>query len=152
MAIKLNSPLKIIITILFCYFKNFLWKFERLLSSKIIEKYWLYSPCCNINLWAYLIPNSFYLPLPYYYITSPQLVTTSFLSIYVVFFFHFSFLLHSLVCDYFRPYNCTHFTYYKVILNILQDSIQQYVNQKFSGVQAGLRKSRGTRDQVANIC
>ena len=91
MAIKLNSPLKIIITILFCYFKNFLWKFERLLSSKIIEKYWLYSPCCNINLWAYLIPNSFYLPLPYYYITSPQLVTTSFLSIYVVFFFIFLF-------------------------------------------------------------
>ena len=39
----------------------------------------------------------------------------------------------------------------KVILKILQVRVQQYVNQELSDVQAGFRKSRGTRDQIANI-
>ena len=39
----------------------------------------------------------------------------------------------------------------KVMLRILQDSLEQYMNQEFSDVQAGFRKGRGTRDQVA-IC
>ena len=40
----------------------------------------------------------------------------------------------------------------KVILKILQPRPQQYVNQELLGVQAGFRKGRGTRDQIANIC
>ena len=34
---------------------------------------------------------------------------------------------------------------------ILQESLQQYVNHELPDVQAGFRKSRGTRDQIANI-
>ena len=37
------------------------------------------------------------------------------------------------------------------MLKILQASLQQYVNQELPDVQAGFRKSRGTRDQIANI-
>ena len=33
-----------------------------------------------------------------------------------------------------------------------QDRFQQYVNRELSDVQAGFRKGRGTRDQIANIC
>ena len=40
----------------------------------------------------------------------------------------------------------------KVILKILQARLQQYVNQELPDVQAGFRKGKGTRDQVANIC
>ena len=40
----------------------------------------------------------------------------------------------------------------KVMLKILQDWLQQYVNCELPDVQAGFRKSRGTRDQIANIC
>ena len=39
----------------------------------------------------------------------------------------------------------------KVILEILQARLQQYVNRVFADVQAGFRKGRGTRDQIANI-
>ena len=38
------------------------------------------------------------------------------------------------------------------MLKILQARLQQYVNHELSDVQAGLRKGRGTRDQIANIC
>ena len=40
----------------------------------------------------------------------------------------------------------------KVILKILQARLQQYVNHTLPDVQAGFRKGRGTRDQIANIC
>ena len=40
----------------------------------------------------------------------------------------------------------------KVRLKILQASLQEYVNHELPDVQAGLRKGRGTRDQIANIC
>ena len=40
----------------------------------------------------------------------------------------------------------------KVMLKILQARLQQYVNHELPGVQAGFRKGRVTRDQVANIC
>ena len=40
----------------------------------------------------------------------------------------------------------------KVMLKILQARLQQYVNHELPDVQAGFRKSRGTRDQIANIC
>ena len=40
----------------------------------------------------------------------------------------------------------------KVMLKILQPRLQQYVNHELPGIQAGFRKSRGTRDQIANIC
>ena len=39
----------------------------------------------------------------------------------------------------------------KVMLKILQDRRQQYVNHEIPDVQAGFRKGRGTRDQIANI-
>ena len=37
------------------------------------------------------------------------------------------------------------------MLNILQDRLQQYVNRELPDVQAGFRKGRRTRDQIANI-
>ena len=39
----------------------------------------------------------------------------------------------------------------KVMLKILQAMLQQYVNCELPDVQAGFRKGRGTRDQIANI-
>ena len=39
----------------------------------------------------------------------------------------------------------------KVMLKILQARLQQYVNRELSDVQAGFRKGRGTKDQIANI-
>ena len=40
----------------------------------------------------------------------------------------------------------------KVMLKILQARLQQYVNGELPDVQAGFRKGRRTRDQIANIC
>ena len=37
------------------------------------------------------------------------------------------------------------------MLKILQARLQQYVNHELADVQAGFRKGRGTRDQIANI-
>ena len=48
------------------------------------------------------------------------------------------------------PHNCTHLSH-KVILKILQARLQQYINQELPDVQAGFRKGRGARDQIANI-
>ena len=39
----------------------------------------------------------------------------------------------------------------KVMITILQARLQQYVNRELPDVQAGFRKGRGTRDQIANI-
>ena len=39
----------------------------------------------------------------------------------------------------------------KVMLRILQDRFQQYVNHELPDVQVGFRKGKGTRDQIANI-
>ena len=39
----------------------------------------------------------------------------------------------------------------KVMLKILQARLQQYMNHELPDVQAGFRKGRGTRDQIANI-
>ena len=39
----------------------------------------------------------------------------------------------------------------KVTLKIIQARLQQYMNRELPGVQAGFRKGRGTRDQIANI-
>ena len=57
--------------------------------------------------------------------------------------------------------NAKEFSYYrtivlishasKVMLKILQARLQQYVNRELPDVQAGFRKGRGTRDQIANI-
>ena len=47
------------------------------------------------------------------------------------------------------PYNYTHDS--KVMPKILQIRLQQYVNCEIPDVQAGFRKGRGTRDQIANI-
>ena len=40
----------------------------------------------------------------------------------------------------------------KVMLKILQARLQQYMNRELPDIQAGFRKSRGTSDQIANIC
>ena len=40
----------------------------------------------------------------------------------------------------------------KVMLNICQARLQQYMNKKLSDVQAGFRKGRGSRGRIANIC
>ena len=40
----------------------------------------------------------------------------------------------------------------KVMLKILQARLQQYMNYELPDVQAGFRKGKGTRDQIANIC
>ena len=40
----------------------------------------------------------------------------------------------------------------KVMLKILQARLQQYVNHELPDIQASLRKGKGTRDQIANIC
>ena len=46
-------------------------------------------------------------------------------------------------------HNSTHLT--RVMLKILQARFQQYVNHELPEVQAGFRKGRGTRDQIASI-
>ena len=38
------------------------------------------------------------------------------------------------------------------MLKILQASLQQYMTRELPDIQAGFRKGRGTRDQIANIC
>ena len=40
----------------------------------------------------------------------------------------------------------------KVMLKVLQARLQQYVNHELPDIQAGFRKARETRDQIANIC
>ena len=40
----------------------------------------------------------------------------------------------------------------KVMLKTPQVRLQQYMNREITDVQAGFRKGRGTRDQIANIC
>ena len=47
------------------------------------------------------------------------------------------------------PHNCTYLTL--VMIKLLQARLQQYVNRELPNVQAGFRKGRGTRDQIANI-
>ena len=47
--------------------------------------------------------------------------------------------------------NCTISYASKVILKILHSRLQHYANQKVPDVQAGFRKGRGTRDQIASI-
>ena len=48
-------------------------------------------------------------------------------------------------------HNSNHLTHFKVMLKILQAWLQQYVNCELPDVQAGFRKGRGTRDQIATI-
>ena len=48
-------------------------------------------------------------------------------------------------------HNYTHLNASKVMPQILQARLQQYVNHEIPDVQAGFRKGRGTRDQIANI-
>ena len=45
-----------------------------------------------------------------------------------------------------------HSSHMLVMFKILQARLQQYVNRELPDVQAGFRKGRGTRDQIANIC
>ena len=45
-----------------------------------------------------------------------------------------------------------HSSHMQVMLKIHQARLQQYMNHEIPDVQAGFRKGRGTRDQIANIC
>ena len=63
------------------------------------------------------------------------------------------------VSFHFIPKECSHYRTIalisrasKVMLKILQARLQQCMNCELPDVQAGLRKGRGTRDQIANIC
>ena len=47
---------------------------------------------------------------------------------------------------------CSNYDTIAQMLKILQARLQQYVNRELPDVQAGFRKGRGTRDQIANIC
>ena len=49
-------------------------------------------------------------------------------------------------------HSCTLLTRLQRMLKILQARLQLYINCEFPDVQAGFRKGRGTRDQIANIC
>ena len=50
------------------------------------------------------------------------------------------------------PHTIAHISHTsKVMLKILQARLQQYVNHELPDVQAGFRRARGTRDQIANI-
>ena len=49
-------------------------------------------------------------------------------------------------------HNCTFSHASKVLLKILHDRLQKYMKRELPCVQAGFRKGRGTRDQIANIC
>ena len=49
------------------------------------------------------------------------------------------------------PHNCIVSHASKVMLKILQPRLQQYLNHELPDIQAGFRKGRGTRDQIANI-
>ena len=40
----------------------------------------------------------------------------------------------------------------KIMLKLLQARLQRYMNREVPDVQAGFRKGRGPRDQIANIC
>ena len=40
----------------------------------------------------------------------------------------------------------------KVMIKILQARLEQYTNREYPDIQAGFRKGRGTKDQIANIC
>ena len=50
------------------------------------------------------------------------------------------------------PYRRAHFTCSQGMLKMLQASLEQYINQELPDVQAGFRKGRETRNQIANIC
>ena len=49
------------------------------------------------------------------------------------------------------PHNCIHLHASKLMFKIFQAMFQYYMNQELPDVQAGFRKGRGTRDQIANI-
>ena len=76
---------------------------------------------------------------------------------FLVFFFIYIYWLSTLIHSYgflllllFTDGESNYFS--KVMLKILQARLQQYVNCEIPDVQAGLRKGRVTRDQIANIC
>ena len=49
------------------------------------------------------------------------------------------------------PHNCTHLTCYQSNVQTAQVRLQQYMTHEIPDDQAGFRKGRGTRDQIANI-
>ena len=70
---------------------------------------------------------------------------------YIIQFFHWPYVDDTIY--YFLNYCTTALISHasKVMLKILQARLQQYMNCELSDVQAGFRKGRGTRDQIANI-
>ena len=54
--------------------------------------------------------------------------------------------------DYAKAFDCVSHNKFRKILKVLQARLRQYMNRELPDVQAGFRKGRGTRDQIANIC
>ena len=50
------------------------------------------------------------------------------------------------------PHNCTHLTRQQSNAENFPSQASKYINRELPNVQAGFRKGRGTRDQIANIC
>ena len=50
------------------------------------------------------------------------------------------------------PHYCTHHSCQQSNAHFLQAKLQQYMNHEIPDVQAGFRKGKGTRDQIADIC
>ena len=85
------------------------------------------TPCLSFFIWSYMF---------------------TFLFCLILFFFTQSLIIISCIL------NLSKFISHasKVMLKILQARLQQYVNHELPDVQAGFRRHRGTRDQIANIC
>ena len=49
------------------------------------------------------------------------------------------------------PHNCTHLTHWQSIAQNFPSQLQQYMKRELSDLQAGFRKGRGPRGQIANI-
>ena len=62
-------------------FKNFYTIFKGYFPFTVITNYWLYSPCCTVHPWAYLIPSSLYLPSPVFLFAQGNLPTLPLLGV-----------------------------------------------------------------------
>ena len=75
----------------------------------IITKYWLYSTCCTVYHWVYLIPNSLYLTLPHSYTAPPSPLGTTglfFISERLLLLFLYFFFLSFFTSLYFLDSTC----------------------------------------------
>ena len=96
----------------------------------------------------FLMEYQFTVPTPMF--DGSNCTVSSTLSIFICILWYLSVAFFALTNDCW----CCSFTYAhanKAMLKILQARLQQYANRELPDVQAAFRKSRGTRDQIANI-